>query len=112
MHILGDLRHVAAVGRLVEDDVDAIERGGDVGAFAHVALHELRVLIHPGGFAELVRVRLEVIENADAPAFAHEQIGQMRSDQARAAGDQRAFSVFVVGVHDGSDKCARGLRAR
>jgi hypothetical protein len=41
-----------------------------------------------------VRVRLQIIEHANFPAFAQKEIGDMRSDQARATGNKRAFSIL------------------
>jgi hypothetical protein len=39
-------------------------------------------------------VRFEVIENPHAPAFAHEQVGDVRSDEAGAASNKSALSRF------------------
>ena len=83
----------------MEDDVDIAQRPRDDGAFAQIALHKLRFRIHPGRLAKLVRVRLEVIEDAHLPALAHQQIDDVRSDQSRAAGDERAFAIVAVRSH-------------
>ena len=62
-----------------------------VSTIAQVACDELRVLINPRRFASPMRVRLQIIEHANFPAFAQKQIGDMRADQARATGNKRAF---------------------
>src|SRR5207302_917159 len=51
--------------------------------------------VDPCRLATLMRVRLEIIENAHAPSFFDEQVSHVGSDQPRAACDQRAFSVLV-----------------
>ena len=89
--VLGHLGHVAAVGRLVEDDVDVFERGVHGVVVLHVALAELGCRIDPCGFAMFVGLGLEIIEDAHRPAFAHKQIDDVRADQACAAGDERSF---------------------
>ena len=94
VNVFRDLRHVAAVGRLVKDDVDLVERGRDGFAIAQVALNEFRLLVNPRRFAATVRLRLQIVEHANFPAFSHQQIGNVRSDQAGSAGDKCAFSVF------------------
>ena len=80
-----DLRHVSAVSCLVKDDVDLVERGRDGVAIAHVALDEFCLFIDPRRFTATMRVRLKIIERANLPAFAHEQINNVRADQARTA---------------------------
>ena len=68
--ILGHLGHVAPVGGLVEDDVDVLERRKHGVVVLDLALAELGRGIDPGGLAEFVGVGLEVVEDADGPAFA------------------------------------------
>ena len=41
-----------------------------------------------------MRLRLKIIQDAHFPAFAHQQIRNMRADQARATGHKRAFSML------------------
>jgi hypothetical protein len=43
-------------------------------------------------------VGLEVVEDADAPAFAEEKISDVRADETRPSGDERAL---LVSSHDG-----------
>jgi hypothetical protein len=78
----------------VKDNVDAVERGRNGVAIAQVACDKLRVLINPRRFPSLMRVRLQIIEHANFPAFAQKQVGDVRADQARATGNKRAFSML------------------
>ena len=80
VHVFRDLGHVTAVSRLVKDDVDLVERRRDRLAIAHVAFDKLRGGIDPRRFAAAMRVRLEIIQDANFPAFANEKIGQVRTD--------------------------------
>ena len=96
--VLRHLRHIAAVGRLVEDDVDVLECGEHRCRVLHIALHEFGGGINPAWAAELVGIGLEVVEDADTPAFADEEVGDVRPDEARASGDKRAL---LVSSHDG-----------
>jgi nitrite reductase/ring-hydroxylating ferredoxin subunit len=48
---LGDLRHIAAVGRLVKDDVDVLGCGAHGTAVADIGVVELRRTWHPGRLA-------------------------------------------------------------
>ncbi len=57
----------------------------------HVADAELRGRVDPLRLAVLVRLRLEVIENADCPALAHQQVDDVRADEAGASGNECAF---------------------
>src|SRR5581483_135003 len=91
VHVFRDLGHVTAVGRLVKDDVDLIQSGGDRCAIPDVALDKFRAFVDPRRLAAFVRVRLEIIEYANLPAFAHEKIDNVRTDQAGAAGNESAF---------------------
>jgi hypothetical protein len=53
----------------------------------HVAEAELGAWVDPRGLAELVRVGLEVVEDADGPALRQKQVDDVRADEAGAAGD-------------------------
>ena len=79
----------------MKDDVDLVERGRHRLAIAHVAFDKLRGGIDPCRFAAPMRVRLEVIQHADFPAFAQKQIGHVRTDQPCAASDECAFLARV-----------------
>ena len=91
LHVLGDLGHVAAVRALVKDHVDAFHGGAHRRAVSQIALDKFRLLVDPGGFAEAVGLGFEVVEDANGPAFAEEVVGDVRADEARAAGDEGAF---------------------
>src|SRR6185437_1648652 len=97
-NVLRHLRHVAAVGRLVEDDVDVLQRGQHRCGILHVAVHELGGGVDPRRLAKFVRVGLEVVEDANAPSFANQQVDNVRADKARASGDE---SALLVSSHDG-----------
>ena len=71
VHKFGDFRHVTTIGSFVKDDVDLVQSGGDRVAISQIALDEFRAFINPVWLAALVRVRLEIIEHAHFPAFAH-----------------------------------------
>ncbi len=86
-----DLRHVPAVSRLVKDDVDLVERRCDCVAIAQVALEEFCLFVNPRRFTAAMRLRLKIIESAHPPALTHEKIDNVRANQARAAGNERAF---------------------
>ena len=93
MNVLHDLRHVTAVGRLVKDDVDLVERGSDSFAIAQIAFHEFDPLVNPSWPAAAVSLRFEIVEHANFPTFAHKQISDVRSNQASTAGNERAFPM-------------------
>ena len=91
--VLRHLRHVAAVRRLVEDHVDTVEGREDGGAVADVADAELGAVRKPGGRAAAVGLRLQVVQDADRPALAEQQVHDVRADQAGAARDERAATA-------------------
>ena len=74
MNKLHDLGHVSAIGSLVKDDVDVIERGDYCFSITQVALDELRVFVYPCGFAAPVRILLKIVEHTHFPSFTDEQI--------------------------------------
>src|SRR2546423_820845 len=74
MAVLRDLGHVAAIGRLVKHHVDVAQHVGDRGAIADVGRAELGRRGHPGWLAVAVRLRLQVIEDANLPALAQQQV--------------------------------------
>ena len=98
MHVFRDLRHVTAVRGLVKNNVDPIERGSNRIAIPHVALDEFRLGIYPCRLSAAVRLRLEIIQRANLPTFAHEKIDNVRADQTRGAGDECAFH-FIPFCH-------------
>src|SRR6266481_4209215 len=99
MDVLRDLGHVSAVSSLVKHDVDLVERGADRFTIAHVALHEFHVIRYPRGFSPAMRLRFKVIKDSDAPSFTHEQVCDVRTNQASTAGDECAFChASVVGA--------------
>src|SRR4029077_520880 len=91
MHVFRDLRHITAVRGLVKNNVDLIERGSNRIAIPHVAQDEFRLGIYPCRLSAAVRLRLEIIQRAHLPAFAHKKIDNMRADQTRSASDECAF---------------------
>jgi hypothetical protein len=111
VHIFGNLRHVTAVRGLMENNVDSLERSSNRIAIPHVALDEFRFGIYPRRFSAAVRLRLEIIQSAHLPAFAHEKIDNVRADQTRGASDECAFHhlVSVAAVSD-RRKCQIGAR--
>ena len=92
----GDLRHVTAIRSLMKDNIDLVQGSSDGIAISQIAFDELRARVDPRRLAALVRVRLKIIEHAHFPALAHQQIGNVRADQARAAGHERVFSHPIV----------------
>ena len=91
---LGDLRHVATVGRLVEDNVDPVQRPLPGLAMPDVTLHELGGLGHPGWLAVTVRLPLQVVEDAHVPAGGQRRVDDVRADQPGAAGDEGETGVM------------------
>jgi hypothetical protein len=75
----------------VEDDVNVLKRGAHGFLVLHVALAKLGPGVNPRRLAELVRVGLQIVEDADGPALANEQVNNVRSDEPGAAGNQRAL---------------------
>ena len=96
--VLRHLRHVAAVGCLVPDNIDVRERATHGVVVLHVPLAKLGRWIDPCWLAELVGVRFKIIEDANGPAFAKEEIDDVRADETRASGDERALLVGCHGV--------------
>src|SRR6266567_4669392 len=95
MHKFRDLRHVPAVRGLVKNNVDPIERGSNRIPISHVALDEFSLGIYPCRLSAAVRLRLEIIQRAHLPTFAHEKIDNVRADQTRGASDECAFHCFL-----------------
>ena len=91
MHIFRDLRHVTAVGGLVKNNVDAVERRSNRITIPHVALDEIGLGIYPCRLSAAVGLRLQIIQSANLPPVAHEKIDNMRADKARGASDECAF---------------------
>src|SRR6266513_6317680 len=91
MDVFRDLGHKSAVSSLVKDDVDVIQRGADCFAIAQVAFNEFHLIRYPRGFSAALRLRLKIIQDAYIPAFAHEQVGYMRTDQTSTACDESAL---------------------
>jgi hypothetical protein len=91
MHEFHNFRHVTAKRGLVENNLDPIERGSNLIAIPHVALDEFRRGIYPRRLSAAVRLRLDIIQRAHLPTFAHEKIDNVRADQTRGAGDECAF---------------------
>ena len=87
VHVFGNFRHVTAICRLMKNYVDILQHILNGPAIAQVAPYEFGILIDPGRFPPLVGIRFQIVDNSHPPAFAHEQIGNMRTDQARSASD-------------------------
>ena len=62
----------------MKNDIDICEHSRNRFSIAQIALNEFRTVIDPGWFAALVRVRLNVVENANLPPFTYEQVHKMR----------------------------------
>ena len=99
VHIFRDLRHVTAVRGLVKNNVDPIERSSNRIAIPHVALDEFRLGIYPCRLSAAVGLRLEIIQRANLPTFAHEKIDNVRADQTRGASDECAFFHSIDDCH-------------
>src|SRR6266581_6981387 len=98
MDVFRDLGHKSAVSRLVKDDVDVVKRGADRFAIAQVAFNEFHLIRYPRRFSAAMRLRLKIIQDAYFPAFSHEQVGYMRTDQTSTACDERALHFSVHGT--------------
>src|SRR5689334_15852753 len=77
----------------MKNNVHLIERGSNCFAITNIAFNKFRVWIDPVGFAPAMRVRLQIIEHSHPPAFAHEKISDMRSDQTGAARNKSVLSI-------------------
>jgi hypothetical protein len=91
VHKFRDLGHVPAVRGLVKNNLDPIERRSNRIAIPHVALDEFCLGIYPCRLSAAVRLRLDIIQRAHLPTFAHEKIDNVRADQTRGASDECAF---------------------
>src|SRR5436190_21729893 len=98
MHIFRDLWHVTAVRGLVKNDVNPVQRSGNRITIPDVALDEFGVGIYPCRLSAAVCLRLEIIQRAHLPTFAHEKIDNVRADQTRGTGDECAFH-FILFCH-------------
>src|ERR1041385_5946363 len=88
VHELRHLRHVTAIRRLMEENVNLVERGPDGVAVAQIAAPEFGVFVQPGRLTMAMRLRLELVQSPDGPPFSHEEIDQVRSDQAGTTGNE------------------------
>ena len=74
--------------------IDAGERAPDGVGVSDIATDELGCAVKigwPPDPAIAVDLRQKIVEDANLPAFPHEQIGDMRTDQPCAAGDKSAL---------------------
>src|SRR6266513_1083368 len=94
MDVFRDLGHESAVSSLVKDDVNVVERGANRFAVAQVAFNEFHLIRYPHRFSAAMRLWLKIIQHAHFPALTHQQIRNMRADQARATGHKGAFSML------------------
>ena len=73
----------------MHDRLDAVERPTDRVAVAHVTGVQLDVGVQIGGtLAVAVHLTVEVVERAHLVAVGEQPVGEMRSDEAGAAGNQ------------------------
>ncbi len=90
--LLDDQAH-ADGGREVVDRVAPVHELADDGRGEHRVDDEVEAL----AIAEVGDIRLcarrEVVEGVDLPALVEQELGQVRTDEAGAAGDQRAHRV-------------------
>ena len=63
-----------------------------ISRIGNVTFDEFDVMANPSRFAFSMRLRLEIVENANAPAFAFQQVGYVRTDQAGATRHQSTFA--------------------
>jgi hypothetical protein len=75
----------------VKHDVDSLKRRRHRLAVSHIAFDEFHIVSDPGRFSFAVGLRLEVVENANGPAFSLQLIRDVRTDQPRSTGHERAF---------------------
>src|SRR5204863_8916424 len=106
VHKFRDLRHVPAVRGLVKNNLDPIERGSNRIAVSHVALDQFGLGVYPCRLSAAVRLRLEIIQRAHLPTFAHEKIDNVRADQTRSASDECALH-FIPPCHSKLAKNSR-----
>ncbi len=84
-------------GRLVEHDLDAVERlrhGLPVADVAHEQLG-LRVEVRGTLRARAVHLRIQVVEHAHAMARRDEGVHEVRADEAGAAGHQDPHAAIL-----------------
>ena len=67
--------------------VDILQRVLDGLLIAQIALYKFGISINPRRFPSLVGIWFQVVDDSHPPAFAHEQICEVRTNQARSAGD-------------------------
>jgi hypothetical protein len=75
LDILSHLRHVAAVGSLVEDDVYTFECRSHGLPVTDVGVQELGLGWYPGRLAVAVGLGFEVVEDAHPVTLLQEQVG-------------------------------------
>jgi hypothetical protein len=85
----------------VDDGISAGQRGRDRITVAHVASHELDVvmeIIRPSPLCA-VDLRIEIIKDSYVSTSPEEGIGHMRTDESRSAGNQHCVT------HEGPSRC-------
>src|SRR4029453_13789845 len=87
VHVFRHLRHVTAIRRLMKNYIDIPQDVLNGLTITQIAPYKLGILVDPRWFPSLVRIWFEVVEDSHPPAFVHEQIGDVRTDQTRSAGD-------------------------
>src|SRR5881409_1918008 len=73
VHKFCDLWHVTAVGSLVEDDVDLVERGGNRVTITQITVNEFRLLVDPSRLSAAMSLWFQIIERPDLPAVIHQK---------------------------------------
>ncbi len=74
MDEFGDLRHVTTVGRLMEDDIDPIQRPFPIPPITDIAADEVDLRGDPGGFAMAVGLPLQAIQHTHVPALRQRRV--------------------------------------
>src|SRR5438045_3850460 len=96
MHIFRDLRHIAAIRSLVKNNVDPVQGSRNSIAIPHVALDEFRFWIYPCWFSAPMCLRLQIIQSAHLPTFAHEKVYNVGTNQTCGASDECTFHHFIL----------------
>src|ERR1700736_4265535 len=78
----------------MKNDVDLVERSGNGCAVAQIALDEFGSFVDPRRLAAAMRLRFEIIQDANFPTLTYEQIANVRPNQSGATGDKCAFFVL------------------
>ena len=96
----------------MKHDVDVLERLRKRALVANIGVQELRTFGYPLRLAVWVRLPFERIEDAHAPTFSQQQVGEVGTNEPRATGYECAFHCKAANDSTAGAVPSRAIAAR